>query len=310
MGYTLFEDEEQIFEQALSGAERLFASNPNGAEEMAALAKEYGKLLKTTKKLVRISDKNEDKLNRMGKELAEKNAQLEVQKLELLKAAELREEVGRITRHDLKNPLQNILSVPELLLMTLELEDYQRDMLMRVKESGYAMLNMINLSLDLFKMEQGTYRLKEENVDICKVLDRVRGDQQSIWESKDLAIEIQLNGGPVEEAEPMYIVGENLLCYSMFSNLIRNALDASPEGENLTISVDSETGTVAIRNRGEVPEDIRKSFFEKYVTSGKAHGTGLGTYSAKLIIEVHGGTIALDSSEPDYTTITVTFPVN
>jgi two-component system sensor histidine kinase/response regulator len=52
---------------------------------------------------------------------------------------------------------------------------------------------------------------------------------------------------------------------------------------------------------------MHSTFFEKYTTSGKKGGTGLGTYSAKLIAETQGGRISMDSSEEKGTTIKITF---
>ncbi|WP_394698468.1 ATP-binding protein [uncultured Desulfobacter sp.] len=49
-------------------------------------------------------------------------------------------------------------------------------------------------------------------------------------------------------------------------------------------------------------------FFDKYATFGKSGGTGLGTYSAKLFTQIHGGQIEMDSSDTSGTTITVRFP--
>jgi signal transduction histidine kinase len=310
VGFELFSKEEQVLANGKELARIATNDHAAIAEPVRELVDAYQKLLKMTKKIVRISDQNEDKLNRMTKVLAQKNALLEEQKLELVKAAELREEVGRISRHDLKNPLQSILSVPELLLMTLDLEDYQRDMLKRVEESGYAMLNMINLSLDMFKMEQGIYTLQAEPVDLLKVVRKVIADQESVWSSKDMDIALLLDGDVAGPTARMIVSGEELLCYSMLSNLIRNALDASPEGERLAIRLDSQGGALSIHNMGAVPEDIRDSFFEKYATSGKARGTGLGTYSAKMIAEVHGGSIDFTTSEAAGTTVTVVLPLH
>ncbi len=92
---------------------------------------------------------------------------------------------------------------------------------------------------------------------------------------------------------------------------MKNALEASPEGDVVTIALDhdGDMAHIRIRNRGCVPEEIRERFFEKYVTSGKTQGTGLGTYSAKLIAETQGGQIAMTSSEREGTVLTVRLPV-
>jgi signal transduction histidine kinase len=58
-----------------------------------------------------------------------------------------------------------------------------------------------------------------------------------------------------------------------------------------------------------VPSVLREHFFEKYKTYGKSSGTGLGTYSAKLLADAMGYGIAMQTSDADNaTTITITFP--
>ena len=59
-----------------------------------------------------------------------------------------------------------------------------------------------------------------------------------------------------------------------------------------------------------MPVKIRKQFFDKYATFGKKHGTGLGTYSARLMVEAQKGEISMETSEEQGTTITVTLPTN
>jgi K+-sensing histidine kinase KdpD len=65
---------------------------------------------------------------------------------------------------------------------------------------------------------------------------------------------------------------------------------------------------IRIYNQGAVPEHIRDRFFEKYVTSGKKRGIGLGTYSAKLMAETQHGSVAMATSEQDGTTVTIQLP--
>jgi signal transduction histidine kinase len=96
----------------------------------------------------------------------------------------------------------------------------------------------------------------------------------------------------------------------MFANLVGNAVDAAPPGSAVTVALErSGNGNIraAVINKGEVPREIQDRFFEKYATSGKTRGTGLGTYSARLIAMAHGGDIAM-RSEGGTVTVTVTLP--
>ena len=104
------------------------------------------------------------------------------------------------------------------------------------------------------------------------------------------------------------VEGEKWLLYSMMSNLFKNAVEASTRKEKITIAMKhGETHSVSIHNQGSVPEEIRDTFFDKYATAGKSGGTGIGTYSARLISETLGGQIALDTSEENRTTIKINF---
>ena len=55
--------------------------------------------------------------------------------------------------------------------------------------------------------------------------------------------------------------------------------------------------TICIENTGIVPSRIRERFFEKFATEGKQGGTGLGTYSAKLLIEAQNGSIQMQTDD-------------
>ena len=95
----------------------------------------------------------------------------------------------------------------------------------------------------------------------------------------------------------------------MLANLVKNALEATPEDSPVTVILAQDDGVkIAVHNMGAIPVEIRETFFEKFSTMGKTMGTGLGTYSAKLIAETHGGGIAFETGEETGTTVMVTLP--
>ncbi len=234
---------------------------------------------------------------------------LEEQNRELKAASELREEVNRIMQHDLKTPLNAIIGLSDMLCDTLEMDGYEKRICRTIHESGYRLLNMINLSLDLFKMEQNSYRFQPQEVDLCILARKVSLALQREMGKKQLTIDIRLDGQKPEEKERFPVLGEELLCFSILNNLLQNAIDASPAGETLTLSLERlERPTTRIHNHGAIPESIRGRFFDKYVTHGKTTGTGLGTYSARLMVQTLGGEIGFESSEENGTTLTVQWP--
>ncbi|CAN2046271.1 hypothetical protein GMMP1_260015 [Candidatus Magnetomoraceae bacterium gMMP-1] len=232
--------------------------------------------------------------------------ELEMQNAELREAARLREDVERISRHDLKTPLNGIIALPQILMKGKNLTDKQIQYLNKIKESGYNMLNMINSSLDLFNMERGVYKFHPMRVNILEIIDKIIFELKSLAEQKDLSVKIVVHDNTLKKTNTLMICGEELLSYSMFANLIKNAMEASPEGDQITIKIyENSYLLIYIHNKGSVPEKIRDSFFEKYTTYGKHGGTGIGTYSAKLIAETQKGKISMTTSEKSGTTINV-----
>ena len=218
----------------------------------------------------------------------------------------LREEVERITRHDLKSSLNAVINVPPLLMMDGNLTAKQVELLQILEKSGYRMLEIINSSLDLYKMEIGRYIPKEVPVDLLKLIRQISGELGELMRSKGLNLSVRLRNGWVSNNERFIAAGEELLCYSMLANLIKNAVEASPENETVTVTLDDTAGPhLSIHNRGLVPAGIRDRFFDKYSTYGKDGGTGLGTYSAHLIAQTLGGRIDFETSEQDGTTLNI-----
>lgn len=219
----------------------------------------------------------------------------------------LRDDVERITRHDLKAPLMGIIHMPGLVLKNKTLPAKDIELLHLIQESGYRMLRMVNMSLALYQMETGTYTCKREPFDILRTVARVIHETRLAADSKDIRMTVRLNGAPLEEGDGLPVVGEELLCLTMLENLIKNAIEAAPVGSECRIEGDTEGQTLRIANPGEVPGDIRDHFFEKYVTSGKRFGTGLGTYSARLIARANGWHLALSCRTPGETAVLLSF---
>ncbi|MBF0094856.1 MAG: hybrid sensor histidine kinase/response regulator [Alphaproteobacteria bacterium] len=233
--------------------------------------------------------------------------QLAEQNKALIDAARLREDVEHITRHDLKGPLNVIIGTPQFLLTQDGLSDKQRELIKIIEDSGYRMLEMINRSLDIFKMENGIYEFKPERIDLLAVMRGVITELASAVSAKKVHLSLLVDGRETADNQQVEALAEPLLCHSMFSNLCKNAIEASPHGDRLSISFDLGPAiVVSIDNGGEVPEAIRAHFFEKFVTAGKREGTGLGTYSAMLIARTQKGSIALDTSVPGRTCLRVT----
>jgi PAS domain S-box-containing protein len=229
------------------------------------------------------------------------------------RAEAMREDLERIARHDLKAPLNALINLPDLIAMEGGLSSTQTDYLNLLKESGYRMLSMIDSSLNLLKLEQGTYALAKSPVELVALARKIGLEFRDLAARRRIVLAVLLDGAEPVPGAGLVVPGEEMLLHSMLANLIKNALEACPDGAQVSVelSADRDGGdraSIAVRNPGEVPQDMRARFFEKYATSGKARGTGLGTYSARLIAEVHGGSISMESSPEEGTCVRVVLP--
>lgn len=225
----------------------------------------------------------------------------------MLEAAKLKEDVEHITRHDMKGPLAGVIGMVQSLMENGNVGRKEIEQLRMVEETTLQVLNMINLSAELYKIETGRFHLDAKPVKIGDILRRIVEISRTTFSEKRLTISVDTDLNSVGEEVPQ-ILGDAMLCYSLFQNLVKNACEAAPEKSRIVVSmIDEDPMKISIQNKGAVSKDIREHFFDKFVTCGKEGGTGLGTYSAKMLTEAQEGTIALDvSDEENTTTVTVT----
>lgn len=232
---------------------------------------------------------------------AAQSRQLALQNETLKENVRLREQVDRMSRHDLKTPLGSIVAIPRLVHELGPLNPEQQQLLRRVERAGYRALNMVNLSLDLLKMEQGSYDWQPAPVDLAAVLQRVQADLAALESAHGVRVSLQRHAGP----RPV-VRAEETLCYSILANLLKNAVEAAPSGSEVRVWFDSlEPGWVGLHmhNEGAVPAEVRPRFFEKYASHGKPDGTGFGTYSARLMARMQQGEVLLRTGDAEGTTL-------
>jgi len=220
----------------------------------------------------------------------------------------MRMDVERIMRHDLKAPLNGMINLPGLVSRKGPINEEQLSMLNMIREAGVRMLDQIELSLDLHRMESKTYELKPVKVELRKIVDKVCDMLGPTIRARNIAVSVQeecVHGGT------LCVLGSELLCYTIFSNLLKNALEASPLGGGVLVVLSSTPNFVrtTIHNAGQIPSEVQPVFFEKYITSGKTNGTGLGTYSARLMTHCQNGRIGFTSTASEGVSVFVELPL-
>lgn len=222
----------------------------------------------------------------------------------------LKEDVGRILQHDLRTPLNSIIALPQLIKSEGRLTVEQINDLNYIETSGLRMLRMINSSLDIFKMENGTYFYDPSSQDLISIARNVAKDIQADSGKTCPNIVITINSKIICASDEFIASTEETNFHTMLSNLLLNAIEASSTGNDVFVNFQTTPPKkLTIVNKGAVPKSVREHFFEKYKTYGKKYGTGLGTYSAKLIAEAMNYCIEMQTSdESNETLITITFP--
>jgi hypothetical protein len=222
---------------------------------------------------------------------------------------QLKTDVESITRHDMKGPLAGVIGIVQSLADAPNLTDEQKEMLRMAEETALQTLNMVNLSNELYKIETGHFVLQPKRVELAEIVRRIAEIQRKTFAVKNLTIGVATPRGAPDEQ--LSALGDAMLCYSLFQNLLKNACEAAPGQSTVSCKIvpDGNTLSVVVENSGTVPVEIRERFFDKFATAGKQGGTGLGTYSAKLLTEAQNGTITMETSdENNQTRITVSLP--
>jgi len=273
---------------------------------------EDGRVARYIASLVDVSERyrQQEDLRRSHNQIEVQAQQLRDQNAALRDAIRVREEVERIARHDLKTPLNSILAALRQLREKRKPDARENELLGMVDGAAYRVLDLVNLSVDIYRMEQGAYRFSPRAVDLTALAESVARDVRAHADTKGVRIEARVDGEAAGPERRAYAWAEEMLCYSVIANLLKNAVEASPDGATVRIDFSQAGGQAVLRmhNDGVVPASVRRSFFEKYATYGKVGGSGLGTYSARLMARVQQGELSMHTSEEEGTVLELRLP--
>lgn len=226
----------------------------------------------------------------------------------MLAMARLRDSVEEIINHDLKGPLIAISALAQKLAQDKNCPKEMSAKINMLDELAQQSINTVNLSAELLKIENGHFTLVAAPFSMHEMVKRLMNAMHVSFHFKQLVAYQVPDEDPNHEFD---VLGDESLSYSMLLNLIKNAFEAAKARTKVAIYLTKMDGQVMIKieNSGQVPAEIRPRFWEKYVTQGKGDGTGLGTYSARLLARAQGGETRLMVNEAqDITCVEVRLP--
>src|SRR5439155_17413146 len=238
---------------------------------------------------------------------------LEREHVEQLQALDkLKDELVASVSHELRTPMTSIQGYLDLLLEDPDggLSDEQRRCLSTVRRNSERLIRVVNDLLFVAQAQAGKLELSLGAVDPAALLHHSADSARVPAEAKGIRLDVSADALPP-------LSGDAVRLGQLLDNLVSNAIKFTPAGGRVTLSLarrdDLAVFEVADTGMG-IALDEQQLLFERFfrasgATRSAIQGTGLGLSIAKTIVEVHGGTIGLDSIEGEGTTFRVELPL-
>jgi PAS domain S-box-containing protein len=265
------------------------------------------KLLETASDLaaITVERRHQEEIARINQELSEDNRRI-------MEANRMKSEFMASMSHELRTPLNAIIGFSQLLIdrKVGPLNEKQAEYLGDVLEGGMHLLRLINDVLDLAKIESGKMQLYRETVDI----------PSAVREVCDILLPMALAKGIDLRTDAALSPPASSLDSQKFKqvlyNLVSNAIKFSSHGGAVLVAADRKDGNLRLRvtdhGIGIRKEDLGRLFQEfQQLESGAARhlpGTGLGLVITKKLVELHGGSVGVESEPGKGSTFQAIFP--
>ncbi|MEW6586310.1 MAG: diguanylate cyclase, partial [Nitrospirota bacterium] len=269
----------------------------------------------------------EDLQANLEKKVMARTGELEKINRELEYANQLKTRFISNMSHELRTPLNSILGFSDVLLDRTagDLTENQERYVRNIYSSGKHLLELINNVLDIAKIEAGKYEMVYEAFLVDDIIGDVINVIKPLAENKFIEILVSIGEGVAS------ITADKVKLKQILYNLLSNSIKFTPEGGSVRLAVSKEKNlekcfqgdmadiecirfSVQDTGIGISPEDKERIFdeFEQASTlfSKKYGGAGLGLALTKKLVELHGGTITVESNLGEGSTFTFWMPVS
>lgn len=245
----------------------------------------------------RLKNKTNKLLNAQKQEIELQAKELAISLKQIKELANFKEDMMHMIVHDLKNPLNLLLDLPEFF------SEEEKNVIQ--KQSVHKMLNLVMNILDVKKHEDTVPKITSKNFAIVDVWNKILDQHQFSISGKNIFL-------AVNDTANIKVYADIELTERIFSNLISNAIKYTPRNGKISLNCEIQENFIKIlvSDTGVgIPKEKLANIFEKYVqTNKKKYSHGLGLAFCKLATEAHGGSIGMESEVNQGTTVWFTLP--
>ena len=213
--------------------------------------------------------------------------------------------------HEFRTPLTLIIGPAERINRNSSGEEIEKQTSV-IKRNADRLLSLINQLLDLSKLEAGRLELKASKQNIVPFIKGITMSFESIAEGKDISLKV------ISDREQIELYFDKEKMTKIVTNLLSNAFKFTAESGQITVTIketDNNSVRIMVKDTGQgiLKEELPKLFDRFYqVDSSQTReheGTGIGLALTKELVELHHGTISVDSKLNEGTEFTIELPV-
>lgn len=255
-----------------------------------------------------------NELDEYGRELLEKNRTIEDQAKQLKEADELKTRFFINVSHEFRTPVTIVQGIIENIRSGMygALPGTISEKLKKAGNGASHLLQLVSNMLDLTKLEKGAMELNEKPMPIHDILNR----QAEIF--RTVALNRQITISVKHDDQPQFLLMDEEKMESVISNLLSNALKFTPSGGKIVIEtgVNSKEGCLWIKVSDSgtgIPKKDLPYIFDRFYQAGVKKmqgGTGVGLALVKELMNLHGGSVSVESEEGKGTAFTLLLPAS
>ena len=222
-------------------------------------------------------------------------------------------ELLAVLSHELRNPLAVITSVVYLLGQLEPSNDRARRALAAIARQCEQLTRLVDDLLEMTRIMRGKVHLQKERIELNELVRSTVEDYSSVFHNGKIALET--HAAPID----VFVCADRVRIRQIVDNLVHNATKFTPPGGRASVSVRqdlaSREAVIRLHNTGPpISKDILARLFEPFVQADQAldrskGGLGLGLALVKGLVEMHGGSIEVESEDEIGTAFTIRLPL-